>query len=294
MQGQPIYIRPRHDRVSRYAVSRAINRWEKYGLRGLYDKNRSGRTRILTPEDEDFVNDMVKKHPRSINRIVGALEEERGKKVSKKTVKRVIKKDQNWKRIRKSLKSKRDEKDFRRGQERINNKEEKRLQGEIDVQYFDGSGFDLNPCLPYAWQPKGEHIEVPAAKSQRLNVLGFMNKDNDFTPFTFKCNIDSDVVIACFDYFSERVTKKTFVYIDNAPVHRSKKFLSCLPGWHKKGLNVKFLPKYSPELNLIEILWQKIKYAWLPFSAYTSFKKLTECVESILANFGSRYTIQFS
>jgi transposase len=281
-------------RISRYAVSRAINRWEKYGLRGLYDKNRSGRTRILTPEDEDFVNDMVKKHPRSINRIVGALEEERGKKVSKKTVKRVIKKDQNWKRIRKSLKSKRDEKDFRRGQERINNKEEKRLQGEIDVQYFDGSGFDLNPCLPYAWQPKGEHIEVPAAKSQRLNVLGFMNKDNDFTPFTFKCNIDSDVVIACFDYFSERVTKKTFVYIDNAPVHRSKKFLSCLPGWHKKGLNVKFLPKYSPELNLIEILWQKIKYAWLPFSAYTSFKKLTECVESILANFGSRYTIQFS
>jgi len=79
-------------RVSRYAVSRAIDRWEKYGLRGLYDKNRSGRTRILTPEDEDFINDTVKKDPRSINRIVGALEEERGKKVSKKTVKRVIKK----------------------------------------------------------------------------------------------------------------------------------------------------------------------------------------------------------
>lgn len=168
------------------------------------------------------------------------------------------------------------------------------MQGEIDVQYFDGSGFDLNPCLPYAWQPKGEHIEVPAAKSQRLNVLGFMNKDNDFTPFTFKCSIDSAAVTACFDYFSEKITKKTFVYIDNAPVHRSKKFLSCLPGWHRKGLNVKFLPKYSPELNLIEILWQKIKYTWIPFSAYTSFKKLTECVESILANFGSRYTIQFS
>ena len=281
-------------RVSRYAVSRAINRWEKYGLRGLYDKNRSGRTRILTPEDEDFINDMAEKHPRSINRIVGTLEEERGKKVSKKTVKRVIKKSRNWKRIRKSLKSKRNEKDFRRGQERVNNKEEKRLQGEIDVQYFDASGFDLTPCLPYAWQLIGEHIEVPAAKSQRLNVLGFMNKDNDLTPFTFNCNIDSDVVTTCFDYFSEKITRKTFVYIDNAPVHRSKKFLSCLPGWHEKGLNVRFLPKYSPELNLIEILWQKIKYAWLPFSAYTSFKKLTECVESILANFGSRYTIQFS
>lgn len=79
-------------RVSRYAVSRTINRWGKYGLGGLYDRSRSGRTRTLTPEDEDFIDGMVKKHPRSINRIAAALDEERGKKVSKKTVKRVIKK----------------------------------------------------------------------------------------------------------------------------------------------------------------------------------------------------------
>lgn len=28
---------------------------------------------------------------------------------------------------------------------------------------------------------------------------------------------------------------------------------------------------YSPELNLIEILWRQMKYAWLPLSAYLSF-----------------------
>ncbi|MCW4153826.1 transposase, partial [Halomonas sp. 18H] len=26
-------------------------------------------------------------------------------------------------------------------------------------------------------------------------------------------------------------------------------------------------PAYSPELNLIEILWRQMKYAWLPLSA---------------------------
>ncbi|QTA80394.1 Transposase family protein, DDE domain-containing [Desulfonema limicola] len=56
----------------------------------------------------------------------------------------------------------------------------------------------------------------------------------------------------------------------------------------------KFLPKYSPELNLIEILWQKMKYEWLPFAAYTSFNKLQEWVDEILLNFGSQYVIEFS
>jgi transposase len=32
-------------------------------------------------------------------------------------------------------------------------------------------------------------------------------------------------------------------------------------------LIIKYLPPYSPELNLIEILWRRIKYTWLPFSS---------------------------
>jgi transposase len=43
-----------------------------------------------------------------------------------------------------------------------------------------------------------------------------------------------------------------------------------------QGLYLLFLPPYCPELNLIEILWRKIKYEWLPVSAYESFKDLSE------------------
>ncbi len=49
-------------------------------------------------------------------------------------------------------------------------------KGEIDLFYFDESGFTLEPCVPYAWQPIGETIEVPSSKSKRLNVLGFMDR----------------------------------------------------------------------------------------------------------------------
>ena len=81
---------------------------------------------------------------------------------------------------------------------------------------------------------------------------------------------------ACFDEFSEIITKKTVVIFDNSSSHTSEKFMKNIEKWEKKGLFVKYLPPYSPELNPIEILWRFIKYLWLPFSAYTSFRNLVE------------------
>lgn len=280
--------------ITRQTVSAVINRWEKSGIIGLYDRPRPGKPRSLTSDDEDFIHDLSEQEPRSVNKIIAVLEDLRGKKVSRSTVKRVLKKKKVWKRIRKSLRGKRNEEKFREAQEEIKCLEQRRKKGEIELYYFDEAGFNLTPCVPYAWQPSGEYIEVPSAKGKTLNVLAFMNKDNDCTSFIFESRVNTDVVIACFDSFSGTLTGKNVVIMDNAPVHKSKKFLSRLPEWHKKGLDIIFLPPYSPELNLIEILWRKMKYEWLPFSAYTSFSKLKEWVEDILVKFGSQYTIEFA
>ena len=69
--------------------------------------------------------------------------------------------------------------------------------------------------------------------------------------------------------------------------------LTHLSQFGSNGSHVKYLPSYSPELNLIEILWRFIKYYWLPFSAYTSFQSLCKAVEDILTHFGTDYTITF-
>lgn len=280
--------------MTRQTVSSLTDRWSEKGIAGLYDAPRSGRHCILSPEDEEFVHELTDQHPRSLNIIIATLEDQRGKKVSRSTVRRVIKKKKVWKRIRKSLKSRRDEDKFRKAQERLAELEERRISGEIDIVYSDESGFNMVPCVPYAWQPKGECIEVPASKSRNLNVAGFMNKDNELTPFVFETGIDADTVIACFDSFCRTITGKTFVLTDNSPLHRSKKFISRIASWCKEGLIVKYLPAYSPELNLIEILWRKIKYEWMPFSAYISLKKFAECLDNILVNFGSQYVIEFN
>jgi hypothetical protein len=84
------------------------------------------------------------------------------------TLKRICKRaGLNWKRVRKSLRSKRDPDLFEQSRQQLAMLIEQANQKEIDLFYFDESGFTLEPCVPYAWQPRGETIEVPCAKSKR-------------------------------------------------------------------------------------------------------------------------------
>lgn len=139
----------------------------------------------------------------------------------------------------------------------------------------------------------GQTIEIPAAKGKRLNVLGFFNTNNELVPFCTPGSVDTLLVIGCFDAFCQSLTKKTVVVIDNAPIHTAQAFEKKRPVWEQKGLFLYFLPGYSPELNLIEILWRFIKYYWLPFSAYLNFDTLVEAVEEILIHVGTKYKIEF-
>jgi len=129
-------------------------------------------------------------------------------------------------------------------------------------------------------------------------VLGFLKKDGQFQSFVFEGGVNASVVVACFDEFARLIDqdKKTFVIIDNAPMHTSAEFEEKIEQWKDKGLCVKFLSSYSPELNLIEILWRKIKYEWMPFSAYESYATLKEALFNILKNIGTEkeYVINFS
>jgi transposase len=49
----------------------------------------------------------------------------------------------------------------------------------------------------------------------------------------------------------------------------------------------------SPELNLIEILWKKIKYEWLPLDCCLSYDSLKKAVFDVLSRFGNEYQITF-
>ena len=196
--------------------------------------------------------------------------------------------------MRKSLRKKRNQEEFDRSKEKIEGFIQQHQEREIDLCYFDESGFTLEPCVPYAWQQTGETIEIPSSKSKRLNVLGFVNRDCEFNSFVFEGSVNTSVVTACIDEFSKQIKKPTTLVIDNASTHTSNEFNENLEKWKERKLTIYPIPPYSPELNIIEIVWRKIKYEWLPFSAYESFLSLKKELFDVLSNIGKTYNIEFS
>ncbi len=181
-------------------VSGWIERWEREGVAGLYDSPREGRPSILTPEQQQQVIEWIAESPKELNKVGAKIQRHTQKQISRKTIKRIAKKKQLiFKRIRKSPKKQPSEKQTQRGKGMIDRLQKQQRAGVIDLRYFDATGFCLVPPVPYAWQPIGETIEVPCSKSKRLNVLGFLNKENQLFPCVNEGKVDSACVIACFD-----------------------------------------------------------------------------------------------
>ena len=99
--------------VERDTISRWLNNWEQYNFDGLSDKIRSGRTPTLNEDEQSTLKQLIEENPRSSKVVAQQLFQKTGKSLSHWSIKRLAKGfGLSWKRIRKSLKSKRDEEEF--------------------------------------------------------------------------------------------------------------------------------------------------------------------------------------
>ena len=293
--GMTIQTIAKTSQVHRVTVSAWIKQWEQHGIQSLHDQPRSGRPPPLTPDEQALAKHSIKEDPRSLKQVAERLAHQTEKRLSISTLKRLAKKARlRGKRVSKSLKKLRDPAAFAQCQRALAALQTQEDQGKIALYYFDEAGFALEPSMPYAWHEPKSVIELLAIRYGRLNGLGFMNRNHDVHAFMFEQSIHTGVVIACLDAFCQTITKKTVVVVDNASLHRSEDFEDRIPYWKKRGLIIKYLSPYSPELNLIEILWRRIKYTWLPFSAYACLNALSEALETILSQVGSEYQITFA
>ena len=134
---------------------------------------------------------------------------------------------------------------------------------------------------------------LPASKSQRLTILGFMSADYKLEAFETEGNITSQLMIECIDEFAKYIRNKTIIVLDNAPIHRTRLFKSKIKQWQENDLFIFLLPPYSPKLNKIEIIWRFIKYKWLDFDTFLNFNNLKERLKKVINNVGAKYGINF-
>jgi len=199
-----------------------------------------------------------------------------------------------WKRLRNSLKSNRDEGLFRYFQQELAYLKLEAKEGKIDLCYFDETGLNMNPNVPYAWQLKGSTALLPSERTKGITILGILNPlTSTFWGNRYEGAANAQCVIQTLDEFSKNISKKTILVLDNATIHKAKVVKQQEKIWKQRGLYLQFIPAYCPELNLIEILWKRLKHSWLQVKHYQSMDSLVQAAHHILANYGKHYSISF-
>lgn len=188
----------------------------------------------------------------------------------------------------------RDQKRFRAAQQELAKLQEQAKQGELDLCYFDETGLNLLPHVPYAWQAKGQTTLLPARRDRGITILGVLNPlQQTFTGNYYQGAANSKCVVQVLDDFSRCLSRKTVLVLDNASIHHAKLVRSYHEQWKERGLYLYFIPPYSPELNKIEILWKQLKHFWLQTKHYTSMETLTNAACSILQRYGKDFSVSF-
>jgi transposase len=78
--------------VDRITIYHWFEAWERQHFAGLYDKKGRGRPPKLTEEEQRKAQQYLGQHPRDVKKVVHLIEQETAKRVSTKTIKRLVKK----------------------------------------------------------------------------------------------------------------------------------------------------------------------------------------------------------
>ena|GEM_PF-1129192 len=235
--------------------------WEENHLAGLCSHPGRGQKSSFTPEQKTQIKEWVKESPKNLNGVISKIKETWNITTSKDTIKRILKSLlMNWHRVRRVVFGEPDANEYAKKKQELEVLKEQAAAEEIDLRYFDESGFSLNSNSPYAWQDKADRHAVKSRRSQPFNVLGLMNIYGELDSYIFTGGTTSEVVIACIDSFSQSCTESTTIVMDQASIHTSNSIENKRLEWETKGIHIFWLPTYSPQLNLIEILWRFMKY----------------------------------
>ena len=152
-----------------------------------------------------------------------------------------------------------------------------------DLIFLDESGIDTAMTRRYARAHRGQRAigRAPAGHWRRLTLLGALGADGLVAMMTVARATDTEVFLA----FVEQVLlpalaskAKPVVILDKLSSHRSPRVLAAFAA---AGVEVRFLPPYSPDLNPIEPCWSKLKTA-LRSAAARTLEALDETLPAVL------------
>jgi len=175
--------------------------------------------------------------------------------------------------------------------------------GQAGLYFLDESGFA--PTLPtgYTWARVGVRAVVRREdkRNRRVNVLGALAEDGPEPELMWASGpgkIDAGVLL---EFVCDRIARlpggaralatppvgwhrvrPCTIVLDNASAHVAHAFKDHRGELAAIGVELFYLPAYSPELNKIERLWRSVKYQDMPVRAYTTVEGLQVAVDKAL------------
>lgn len=139
---------------------------------------------------------------------------------------------------------------------------EESKQGNKHVLFYDPVHQLHNTINGKCWQTKGgkNTILLPSNTGRkRITILGAINPINFcFTSITLEGMVDKVITKIVLDNIRETYNdgKPIIIIMDNAAYNRAYEVQDHAV---KLGIIIKYLPPYSPNLNLIERVWKFLK-----------------------------------
>lgn len=154
-------------------------------------------------------------------------------------------------------------------------------QGGRIVYFMDAAHFVFGPFLGFLWCLARKFIRTPAGR-QRFNVLGAVDVIGySLLTVTNTTYINALSVCEMLEKMAAantaNVGKAITVFLDNA---RYQHCALVMDKARELGIELMFLPTYSPNLNLIERFWKYLKKARLSNRALSDFTEFRGTIET--------------
>src|SRR3712207_2861979 len=126
--------------------------------------------------------------------------------------------------------------------------------------FLDESGLDTRLTRPYARAPGGQRAvgRVPGGNWRRLTILGAIARDGLVAVMTVAAATSTAVFLAFIEGMlipMLHARPGAMVVMDNLAPHKAAGVRTAL---RQAGLEHRYLPAYSPDLNPIEPCWSKL------------------------------------
>jgi len=282
-------------RVNEDTITNHVKRYSEGGLHKLLEENYRKPIGQLEPYTEQIKELFKNNPPHTVNQAIEIIFEATGISLKHSACQAFLKK--------KALKYRRcglspgkvvnDEKQQQAQQEFHDQKLQPLLdeakKGQRTVLFVDAAHFVMGAFLGMVWC--FVRLLLPSASGrQRYNVLGAYDPiTHQAITVTNDTYINQSVFCTFLDKIANTYAGTAYpitLVLDNARYQKCQSVADKAAGL---GIELLYLPPYSPNLNLIERLWRFVKKQVLYSKHYNKFNEFKNSIDSCLDNLSTKY-----